>query len=62
MLNGLTLVILHATGLEELIVACEPVKDVLVSISRALKQRVLSQVVSLLESLILVFGEDFKHL
>ena len=61
-LDRLSLVVLHAAGLEELVVAAEPVENVLVAVPRALKQWVLSQVVTLLESLILVLGEQFKHL
>lgn len=42
MFNSLSLVVLHATRFKELIVASEPVKDVLVAIPCALKQRVFS--------------------
>jgi len=56
-LNSLSLVVLHATGLKELIVPAEPVENVLVSISCTLKQRVLSKVIPFLERFILEFGE-----
>ena len=66
-LNSLTPVVLHATGLEKLIVSTEPVEDVLITISRTFKQRVFSKVVTFLQCLILILSvvilaEKFKHL
>ena len=60
-LNGLALVVLHATCLEKLVSAAEPVENVLVTVSSALEQRVLTEVVTLLKSLILEFLEDLEH-
>lgn len=61
-LNRLSLVVLHATSLEELVITAEPVKYVLIAVPRAFKEWVLSQVVALFEGLKLVLSEKLKHL
>ena len=62
MLNGLALVVLGASGLEELIVTAEPIEDLFVSIPGALKEWVLSVLVSDLETLEFEVLEDVEHL
>ena len=60
-LNGLTLVVLHATRFEKLVAAAEPIEDVLVAVASAFEKWVLTKVVTLLECLIPVLLEDLEH-
>lgn len=62
MLNSLSLIVLHATSLEEFIVSSEPVEYVLISIPCAFEKRVLTKVVTLFKRFILVLGENLEHL
>lgn len=62
-LHSLTLEVLHTARLEELIVACEPVEDILIAVLGADEKHILSQIVRLLQRLELVLvAEDFEHL
>ena len=62
MLNSLAFVVLLTAGLEELVATSEPVEDVLVAIASTDKKRVLTKIVHLLECLVFVLLENFKHL
>ena len=61
-LDRLSLEVLLAACLKELIAAREPVKDVLVAVASALKQRVFAQVVLLHKCFILMLFKDLEHL
>jgi len=61
-LDCLSLEVLLASRLEELIAARKPVKDVLVSVASALEQGVFTQVVLLHECFILISFIDLEHL
>ena len=61
-LNRLSFEVLLSTGFEKFIIATEVVENVFVAVASTLKKWVLSQVVFLLESLVLVVCEDLKHL
>lgn len=62
-LHSLTFEVLHTARLKELIVACEPVEDILITILGTDEKHILSQVVRLLKRLVLVLvAEDFEHL
>jgi len=59
--DSLTFVVLSAAGFEEFVVPCKPIKDLLVTITRAWEQRILSQMVFHLQSFPLILGEDVQH-
>ena len=61
-LNGLTLIVLLAPSLEEVVVSGEPVEDCLVAVPSAFKERVFTKVVLLRKRLVLVLTEYLEHL
>ena len=62
MFDSLTLEVLHATRLEELVVTAEPIEDVFKTVTGTFKQWILSQVVSKLERLKLITSKDLEHI
>ena len=60
-LDGLTLVVLGASRLEKLVVATEPIEDVLISVTSTFEKWILAKVVALRKGLVLVLRKDLEH-
>ena len=61
-LNSLSFEVLVTSRSKEFVVTYEPTENFLMSISCALKQRVLTKIVLALKSFKLVIGKDLEHL
>ena len=60
-LDGLALVVLGATCLKELIVAAEPIENVLVAVTSTFEKWIFTKVVALRKGLVLVLCKDLEH-
>ena len=60
--NGLSFVVLLTTSSEKLIITTKPAKDLLISVTSTNKERILSQVVFLLQRFILEVCKYLQHL
>ena len=61
MLDGLALVVLGASRLEKLVVATEPIENVLVAVTGTFEKWIFTKVIALRKGLVLVLRKDLEH-